>query len=342
MIERENINPEFVDELYSTEERLEMLIEDIINGQTVDYRKVYVSLDEATSSLHQINSFATAELSALKGVTNIELTLSGEGVRVPQLEAKEYHDSDEEHRGMVIAFNESAVLKPLELFETRHGSIEAVWTTINSTPDGNGYTIEPNLVVRLKDIRTYPFTLNKSEASIADVHVVEKALVRLDGSSQISMRTLEKIRSDGELHDHLAKFGILNSLFYRQLNNVQAALHNEHPTEFVDLIDIKKLHRIGTLGESLARKSYEHSHVISQSIMNTFGSERFVSVSYATILPNRKLMTPSVKGKIIEVLMPQSFEDETEPSLILEVAGDSSNSTRITKVPFAHIVDFKF
>lgn len=338
MSEHAFTNEEYIADLRTPEEQMEMvLLSTQIRAKQLSARKIETAA-EASELIVDFIDFTTNQLEKITSdFSHIEIAMSGEGVCVPSSEWKSLQVGENEGLGLIFSSDDR--VKALEAYETVNGYIEGVTSTLAG--EEGDYTVQMYLVAVLSDMDKRAIEYSGTGINLVEITAVKRALVELSGSAGLSVLSLERLRQKYDLQAEIARHGLTNSTFKRHLGKLEQILHTEKPDDFIYMNDITIIRRLGALGGACARRSNSSSQVVSRAILDAIGDERGIQLGYTDTL-EEGISTETLRyGLILDVLMPSSQDDTTQPTLVLEPAGEFREDGPVS-VRFNSITSFRF
>jgi len=340
MSEHLSADVEHIEELRTPEEQLETAIGTIRKyAETIAQLKFY-TLDEARECMDQFTQESSDVLSAIHGRAEIELSMRGQGVFVPNVSFARVSSHDGESEGVALLHSKKQQLRTIEAYESESAYAEGVWTGASLHEDS--YRINAYLVTVLHGLdRTTVPLVDDPALLLTETITKRRALVKLDDTSEILVTSLERIRQKNELDIEIAKHGLTRTLFKAQLNKLQSMFYIENTQDFTEMTNVKILQRIGMLGAMHARKGESYAMTVSSAILDAISKDKPVNISYSIQMPNGTLGHSTRIGFVLDVIMPTSIDDSIEPAVVIDARDDINNNDPVS-IPFDRITGFGF
>lgn len=325
---------------FENERNLELLLGKIFKEARKLQSVTYPSGEEAQRTINDFNESSLEQLRKIDNIAAIDLLLSGEGVRVPNVTMQAI-ESQDIGLGIGAIIDNDAPFVSLAPFETVEARIGSLHGSLAEMGDEGKHTIRLFAIAVLKEVASESVTVPGTNIPIMKMTVSRQALIDLSPNSVIEVDVLQKDVARKEMVEELAKLGIVNSLFKQQLNKLQQALYSEDPLQFTELTKLNFLYKLGELGAQQSRRSQQHSDAVSKAVLETIGDQRPLKITYKDPLESIENHV-YVTGHLIEVLMPSSYEDSLEPTLIVEVKSDTSSEDQTFYAKIQHIQSLSF
>jgi len=334
---------EYLDELRTPAERLEMLIDDFSAEGT---RLKEINIKDAAKVESISNKHMESALDRLAAIAEsgaIGLRLTGEGVMIPDTKFTQISDGSG-NVGVGVLYPADKPSRVLLPDEVEVGYIEGVITSHTIKEDGT-FAIRPKLVVRLLGVDRSPITLNNSYINFIELNVARRAFVEFEGlADSVKVLELEDIRQQNSTIEDLSRKGLANTMFARQLKKIQQnlyAIDEQDTDDYVLMNRLPMLLRIGELGALHARQSIEHAAVVENAVFETLGAGRMVKITFEQVVAEGISAEATIRGNLTGVKMPQFQDDTTPATLFVEYANFEGEKISVP-VPFADIKAFAF
>jgi hypothetical protein len=341
LIERDLLpSEEFMAELRIPEERLEIILEDLLLRSVELSSAEFETYEEAALEREDFENLVNEHLATVENHKSIHLVIAGAGALIPN-EVVMINENEELSDTVTVKLDRQTPLRSLAALEKAHVVLERVWCTITSAD--NKYSVRPYMTSKIIDERHEALKLQNIELNLVEVAISRRAIIDLASDSEITVLLLNDVRERKKVISAIALHGLSKSLFTKYLNKLNRALHTEDPTQFTRLTDLKIIHSIGTLGALESSKGIEQAKTVSDAIVYTFGRGAEVEIGYLESLPGMEDITMNVTLRcyIQDVLMPMSDADKIPPKLIL-LNKNEPNKSEVVSIRFDQITSLRF
>lgn len=317
-------NSEHIEEPKTPLERIEIFFLDIQRQAAELTKKRYANIFDANDDADDFVRDATEKAEDVLGVSVNQVRISGTGVRVPEFDIRGVEDSETGNHGLAVIIDQKNSLRSLDSFESITGRYRGLLANVveekteePAKEDEKVYKILIDSIFDMDDTVTNPVNIQNTNIAIMDIIMRRRALASYTGEVYVVPVDLEKIRQSHDLAEKISQEGLVNTLFMKNLRNLNRAFFNEDDSQYVSLNKIAIVKRIGSLGEKYARNGYEQASIVSSAIKDTFGANRHIKLTYTEIFEDIIETEGSVAGTVSMVIMPESQDDETIPSLVI-------------------------
>lgn len=322
-------------------EMLEQALITIEDRAVMVAKERFNSPEAAFARANEFTIFASEAVNEIDRPGEVALRVTGETVHVPQVELTEFDDEENEMRGLAVVYNPKSAMRSLDMFESETVSTDGFWGKIIRHGEEE-YGVQPLMVGVIHNVKRASVTMADSPVQIFETNMIRRALVELNGSSDITVVELEAVRKQAQLSDEMAQLALKNSTFVYQLNKLPQLFHHEDSREFVDLKNVKMLQRLGEIAAMYASRGMEYSTIVSEAINQKIGVGRVMQVWYDLEVSGEVVSNELVMGRYVDVMMPLGKDDDTEPSFVLEGVAEGVVTGDIHKVPFQNVTALKF
>lgn len=344
----EILQPEHVDDPFKGERSLEDYF------KTLRYRviqlsdRVFTNEEEAEKAMSGHVDAINDEFFSQPEKFKMPVVITGEGISEPNVESGIPSLSDG-RRAIMIAFNQDNGYIPAPSFETKTGYLEGVYGQVVSFIDDEGvptgqHVVQIRYIVRAKYAETIEVTLEGPNIAAVRAEVYPAYLASI-ATVDIQSETLSKEREAEALASEMALRGITGSSFKQKVESLEESLKRSSPYEFIDLSDIDDFRSIGRLGGLIARQSPDHARTVKEVIMRALTEGRPLKIDGTSLLPRIGdepiIVTGEMKGEVFDILLPESEDDPTIPSIILNCDVETEEGSATLTKSMLYIFDFE-
>lgn len=286
----------------------------------------------------------------IEGVNELDLTLSGDGVVVPNISTYQLNKGDESQHGFMVTVDNEAQTRKLELAEDIPARFEGF--LINIDNGDLGFRLKTSLIVRMGQAHQFSMDIIP-ELGVPMVAATTnmRALVALDGSAHISVDALELERrnlENKEMARRYSRLPYVTGAFGKHLNRLELALQKDNKETFTSLNNPRIIRALGRTGAENASESSLAATVIEDSLLLRIGQNRELQIVYsersATNHGEELKVRKYVKGRLLHVAV-NGIIGEKIPRFVLDGASSSLDGRPeygVHYVPFTQVEQFSF
>lgn len=317
-------------------------------GQEATVMK-FLTEDEASLYGSKLADMAQEKMSLIEGVREVDLTVSGEGVRVPNVTFIPAEFA-EDRSGTAVILDTNQPLRKLELFEELPARFDAFCVRpMKSEADGM-YHIEFSMLARVGRTEHHEIPIIEGMTlPLVSTMMHYRTLIALDGTSEVSVDEVvrkQELQESEALVEKYARNPVVGGAFGRYLNRTVTALRTENEQTFTDMKNVRLIRALGRAGAAQARVGMKESEIISRTLLYKFGHMRDMRVVYDEMQADDSTsVTKYASGKLVEVVMPRSIDDTAQASFALEgVSGPENDDPEegIHLIPLTQIRTLRF
>lgn len=314
-------------------DRLSALESAVVEAQRLvkDARRYkYFDEEEAIRASGELSTEIFELFSSLELRTEDVLSISGEGVMMPEATL---HSQE---NGITINTVDSGAPRILMPAYDAYGRFEGVGPSISTYHDEEKdelfHLVQPKLALVVSDIHE---NLSRfSPYPLLTINIKKKALVSLDGSAEISVPQLKRLRRQQEA---LAKVSIghRKERIKKEVISLQEALKNDDGNDWYELNNLKRLHWIAR-----EIKNYPASGSDIQDYLRELFSGRKVKLQGSYIETGIFYKAGDTQGVVADVTAEYPGSVNAEPAFAIVLDRDTITPPRY--VPLSSITHFMF
>ena len=339
------ISEEYKDEIRTPHERTELVVEKLIAIGTELSNNTYYDYTAAGMANIDFNNHALALLGEITELSQIEVKIRGNGVRVPDVVLTGVQDESDGvvTEGIAAVFPRDKPMRNLEDPESDMSYIQGVYSTVlDVNRDGSEFKIQPNLVMALRHQQRMNVPLQSTSINLFSVTTNMCALASLDGTATFSIPELEEVRDRNRIYENIAHFGLSHSILMKQINKLKQILHSEVDNNYSQLKKLEILQSIGRLAGHESLRSEAHADLMSELILDVIGEGRTVRITMVERLTEDIVTETRVLGIVMGITMPDSQNVNSVPSIVINEIDVHTNTAEGKIVNFNDIKGFEF
>lgn len=261
----------------------------------------------------------------IKDISEIDLTVSGEGVLIPALSVNDAHlDDDGGSSGVYMYTRNDAPMCSLDLGEEI--SVRFRGVNVQVVEDDFGYKLKSSMIVALNT------TLQKSmqvdpEIPVPFVHIsIDRlGLVALDGSAGISVDLLEAEHLEQEAKERARQYtktSFTGGAFGKYLNRLETAFSKADRTVYTELKNPRLVRALGRAAAEIIPADHRTLNTMQDTLLYRLGKDRLLDVTHANVAINDegKIVHSkiNVKGRLLHVAVENADGAGDSPQFVLE------------------------
>lgn len=282
-------------------------------------------------------------LNTIEGASTLDITFYSPGVHVPQFSIQKVADSDNDRRGLFVSVDDAKPMSEIDPFQEITGTIYSMNNQISEREDGS-FQAKPSLIVTQSIAAKDEINLTVGgEYPFIDVTARPRALIELNGHTRFTVDELEiyKRKLENRTYEDAFERSSVKKPIAKYFGKLSGALYAEKKGELVQLKKTEIIHKIGMLGASFARKGEDEAEIISRVILGRLGFQRQLLIEHE-VTSDDTIAKQTVHGHLMEVIMPSSESDETEPVLVIDSSNVNESDPGVHFIPFDRVKSLRF
>lgn len=289
---------------------------------------------------------------AIEGVGLLDLTLSGEGVSVPNMTVSKIGEDGELPLGALVHVDHDEPMRKLQVAEDMSARFEGIWIDVKKSE--GGFRLATSLIVQIGETNQYGMNvIPDSPVSFVTVTANRRGLVALDGTADISVDVIEMDRITQESKQLAKKYAnspYVGGAFGRYLGRLESALRSEDEKSFTALKHPRIIRALGRAGAENAAENPKATIAIQDSLLHRIGQNRQLQIVYADkqLSTNGEIETlrKYVNGRLLHVAV--GGLDSAEggvPQFVLDGVSGEMNGIPdygVHYIPLTQVEQFSF
>jgi len=346
MSEQLKIPEEYIEEIRTPEERVELIVQDLV-AKGIELSKVtYTNHAEATIANEDFNNYILYQLAKVSELSAIEVKVGGIGVQVTDVSLMHIAEEDEEGveiEGIAAVYPKKKPLRVFEELESTDVFIDGSYTVVSDVnKNGTEFKVKPHLIAQLKSVEKTGVTLAATTIDLFSVTVPRRAIIALDGTASFSIHELEEVRQKDQIYENVAVLGLSQSILMKQINKLRQILFSVDDIEFSEVQKLEILRRIGRLAGKESKKSELHATVMRELLLDVLGEGRTVRLTVVERLTDEIMTESRIICVIMGVNMPGPDDLHSAPSLAVNEVDMHTQTAEGRVVKFDDIQRFEF